>query len=126
MVGESPHWVVVLDGYGQKEHGRVSYLHVRPFVIWAGGGSPPQTYATAFSVQGINCGSGTVSRPVEAPRDYPKAIVLGVCKLVFPGSPSLAGTSEKDFIETIKSHGDFTLEWNHQRETIRWRRTETN
>jgi hypothetical protein len=72
-------------------------------------------------VQGINCGSGTVSRLRAASEDYPKAIVLGVCKLVYPGSPSLTGTDEKDFVEAIKSHGGFTLDWNHQRETIRWR-----
>lgn len=121
MVGESPHWVVVLHGYGRREQGKVTYVHVKPFVVWTAGGEFPRRYEYAFAVQGVKCGHGSVTRTAAAPIASQRSDILGVCKLVYPRMPSLPGTEPEDFAAAIKNHGRFIFEWNHQRETIQWR-----
>jgi hypothetical protein len=119
MVGESRDWVVILHGYARREHGRVTYAHAQPWVIWAGGGAPPRRFSVGFSVDDIRCIHGTVGF-VGPPGS--KLSLVAPCKLVYPQSPSVPGDKPQDPIEAVRKSGRFVLMWNDQQETIHWGR----
>lgn len=116
MVGESKHWVVILHGYARKEHGRVTYAHATPWLIWTGGDQPPTQFSVDFSVDSIHCIHGTLGAGGS------KLSLVAHCKLVYPQSPSIPGDTSQDFIDAIRKSGRFVLQWNHSQETIRWGR----
>jgi hypothetical protein len=120
MVGESRDWVVILHGYARREHGRVTYAHAQPWVIWAGGGPPPRQFSIDFTVDHIRCIHGTVS---FVGSQGSKLSLVAPCKLVYPQSPSVPGDKPEDFIEAVRKSGRFVLMWDDQRETIHWGRT---
>jgi hypothetical protein len=114
--GESPHWVVWLDGSGTKQGNQLTYVQAQPIISWAGGVESPSAYRVTFRID--DRPPGPVNVTVNDRSRH--SAIMGAWKLIYPGMPSITATNSVGVVRAIRETGAITLEWNGQKETIQW------
>jgi hypothetical protein len=113
--GDSGHWALILQGLGTCTDGTLTTAKALPYLVWTGGGHPPERVSVSFQVQDMTCVQGTVGMGPS------KVVRIADCKLIAPGQGVLAPQSTVELVRAIATNGRFEVAWDRKAEQISWR-----